>query len=122
MLRNSLGWIGIVPAVACTLALAGARIARADGPTSPTIAATEAQSGMRYNVDPKTGALLPDVPDEPVAPRAAEPLPAPMPAPGGGMMIVLPASHTHSFEGSLDPAGHPRGECDAAASAAAGGR
>ena len=75
--------------------------------------ADDRQPGMKAHVDPRTGALVP----EPVAPQAAEPLPAPAPslpeepAPGGGTMVRLKGQFMSNLVATVNPDGSVRIEC-----------
>ena len=74
------------------------------------------QPGMKAHVDPSSGRLVP----EPVAPGAAEPLPAPAPslpeeaAPGGGTMVRLKGQFMSDVVATVNPDGSVRIECQSA--------
>jgi hypothetical protein len=74
------------------------------------------QPGMKAHVDPRSGRLVP----EPVAPEAAEPLPAPAPslpeepAPGGGTMVRLKGQFMSNVVATVNPDGSVRIECQTA--------
>lgn len=73
----------------------------------------ERRPGMEAHVDPETGALVP----EPVTPRPAAPLPAPLPAlpeepaPGGGTMVRLDGRFMSNLVATVNPDGSVRIEC-----------
>ena len=83
------------------------------GSRADDAAAPGARPGVKAHVDPSSGRLVP----EPVAPEAAEPLPAPAPslpeeaAPGGGTMVRLKGQFMSNVVATVNPDGSVRIDC-----------
>lgn len=81
--------------------------------STPDARSEHSRSGMQANIDPRTGALVPEPPGPtaPALPTPSRPRIAETPAPGGGMMADISGRFMSSLVATIEPDGSVRVDC-----------